>query len=405
MLNQYNLQPDQLVSATTDGTRTMDQITKELNIDNIHCVAHAINLTVQEAVEKCSAIKALLGRVSQIVRYFRQDIKCQDALEITLDEKCKNSLHCIQSIETQWNSDWELAIQYYESNKEISEIQLLVAGAPDVLSWNDIQDLYLATKVLEPFKDATETLCADECVTISSVIPLISDILENIESLLKRSDVVQNGLVKSFIEELQNVTMKRLAPFETKKHFQMATVLDPRFKYIFFRNQANTSIARTHITTELTKRLNSPAPVSATPTIQNARIAAKIRSNETRVEKTPSEQVEKMFNNYLMSPTNDTTDLFQFWQTQPTILHDLAMDVLLPPASSTNTEKVASCLHKLVSDHPAPMLPDYINARLVMQMLKEELLDESINYTEEEVTDFLEEVEFVEVSPEIKLET
>lgn len=125
---------------------------RNLGFQYYHCVAHLINLTVQDALNKSPEIKNYLEEASDIVTYFNHHVKCQTELTNAQVNAGKATLKLIQKIDTRWNSSWEMAVRFVKVHKEVAQVQVLHPGAPDVLTAEKINRLQIISEILQTFK-------------------------------------------------------------------------------------------------------------------------------------------------------------------------------------------------------------------------------------------------------------
>lgn len=86
--------------------------------------------------------------------------------------------------------------------------------------------------MLKPFETITAEISGEKYPTISKVIPMIYLLRGKINELNPESDIGKH--LKKYI--LQEITT-RFSNIENNKHYAIATILDPRFRKLYFENQ------------------------------------------------------------------------------------------------------------------------------------------------------------------------
>ncbi|KAF2901830.1 hypothetical protein ILUMI_04357 [Ignelater luminosus] len=139
---------------------------------HIPCFAHTLNLVAQNSMQQCTELRSLITKVKDIVTWFKQSNIASNELRKATQKK---------------------------------------------------------TKLIQEF--ATKEVSADKYCTSSKVIPLIHCLLLKIKPL---------KLEESLAKELQSVILKevdkRMGVIERVTSLAIATILDPRFKKMHFRD-------------------------------------------------------------------------------------------------------------------------------------------------------------------------
>lgn len=97
-------------------------------------------------------------------------------------------------------------------------------------SRNEIDILRQLISLLKPFKYATCEASAENYITISKVIPMVSCLIKQLDNPSITSTM------KEVQQNLQKELHKRFGLIEMNTHVAIATLLDPRLKNIHFRD-------------------------------------------------------------------------------------------------------------------------------------------------------------------------
>lgn len=83
--NKWNIL-DKICSIVTDNTANMTAAMKIMNLCQIPCFAHALNLVVQDSIKNSEDIQKLKEKIKQTVNFFHHSVKASDKL-IQLQKK------------------------------------------------------------------------------------------------------------------------------------------------------------------------------------------------------------------------------------------------------------------------------------------------------------------------------
>lgn len=124
----------------------------KFHVPQLHCMAHIIHLTVQEAIQKCSAVKEIIEKVGSIVTYFKQNVTTQACLEEEQDATNRAVLKLIQSVPTRWNSSCAMLERFLQLASEVAIVLLKFDNAPEMVKKSDLKEIEDIIKILNPFK-------------------------------------------------------------------------------------------------------------------------------------------------------------------------------------------------------------------------------------------------------------
>uniref|UniRef100_A0A3P9DLA7 HAT C-terminal dimerisation domain-containing protein n=1 Tax=Maylandia zebra TaxID=106582 RepID=A0A3P9DLA7_9CICH len=129
----------------------------------LNCTAHILNVTLSSAfgtaiIEKSPEIASLLTDVKKLVTYFKHSGQ---------QGKLKKSLK--QSIETRWNSNFDMLNSVLEQYEDIASV-LTESNNYDKIGRISISTLKLLVSFLKPFKEATDDLETDNTAPSASLV-------------------------------------------------------------------------------------------------------------------------------------------------------------------------------------------------------------------------------------------
>lgn len=137
-------------------------------------------------------------------------------------------------------------------------------SAPDMVSAKEVQDISDVIDILRPVEAATKELCAQKYVTTSMVIPMV--LQKNIKEFQPKQEM---GLqLKSAIIVQCD---KRFSSVESSYLLGMATILDPRFKKLYFKDTVALSKMLRYISNEIKQTQTMSSSESSSDTDSTSR--------------------------------------------------------------------------------------------------------------------------------------
>ena len=207
----------------------------------LDCLAHTSNL-VPSNILSSEDLKPILVKVKDIVRFFKQSNNASDKLRELTKERL------IQSVETRWNSDYKMLDRFVSLSDKVASILLQLPKSPPMGNADEMLVIKELIYLLKPFADATNIVSGENYVTGSQAIPIIKILEKEIEKC-STSTAIGINFKSKLIEQFK----KRFEHIEKKSLIAMATLLDPRFKKIYFKNK----IACADSINKISKRLRS----------------------------------------------------------------------------------------------------------------------------------------------------
>ncbi|XP_011858288.1 PREDICTED: zinc finger BED domain-containing protein 1-like [Vollenhovia emeryi] len=225
LLDEWRIKRENIVAMISDnGANIKKAIIDIFGADkHIPCFAHTLNLVPSKIIETDELISPLIKKVKTIVTYFKKSVFASDQLRVY------SQLKLIQSIETRWNSTYDMLFRFMELSDAISLILLKCTTAPSMLTATELQTVKEFTDLLKPFEEATKIVCGESYVTASKIIPFINILKRKLEMYVPVTDTAKH-LKKTLMEGFT----KRFENIEKVSIIAMATLLDPRFKKIHF---------------------------------------------------------------------------------------------------------------------------------------------------------------------------
>ena len=235
IFNEWGVPISKIRCIVTDNGANMVAGAKAVVGERNHlpCFAHTINLVVQTVLEN-KFVKEIVIKVREIVKWIKNSVINSDKLrKIQIDTGIPEGSvqKMILDVETRWNSLYYMLQRFVDMLRIVTVIVIEGKNAPALPSGNEIEAVKEIILLLKPFESITKELSGENYITISKVIPMISCLMSQLNSFSPKIQSVSE-LRGSLIKEVD----KRFGQIEFNNHVALATLIDPRFKSMHFRN-------------------------------------------------------------------------------------------------------------------------------------------------------------------------
>uniref|UniRef100_A0AAR5PTC4 BED-type domain-containing protein n=1 Tax=Dendroctonus ponderosae TaxID=77166 RepID=A0AAR5PTC4_DENPD len=240
---------DKVVTIVTNNAENMKQaVLNDLNKHHHPCVAHTVNLCVNDALDSIKGLSPILTKCRLLVGHFKLCTLSYRKLHQKQEEMGLQALGLKREVPTLWNSTYLMMERLLRLKQPLSIVlaELTLESAPNNLSgseWAIVTDCVVA---LKPFITITEELASEKYVTMSKIVPLIKGLQFTLR-LVSVDTFVGEQLKESLLDAISN----RLGYLEVNKMVAKATILDPRFKTAGFGIDSNARTAQDWLTEEL----------------------------------------------------------------------------------------------------------------------------------------------------------
>ncbi|XP_046746402.1 zinc finger BED domain-containing protein 4-like [Diprion similis] len=260
MLDQFKVDKSKIVSAPTDGgANILAAVRILLGSSRLHipCLAHMINLVVQNSIDAVPEFKEICEKVKALVTYFKRSNVAMDDLraEQAREEESEGTfLYLIQDLMTRWNPTFHALHRFITLSGYIGKILLLGKhkNAPPMLTPMEVDVVRDCIAVLKPFEIATKEISGEKYVTVSMVISIINFVRGQLQKTSPES-----ATAKKLKFQLEDKMNRRMADLEKVELLAVSTVLDPRFKKLHFQSAINASTAIAVISREVRHQLHA----------------------------------------------------------------------------------------------------------------------------------------------------
>ncbi|CAG9831131.1 unnamed protein product [Diabrotica balteata] len=283
----WGIVKEKLSVIVTDGAANMGKAIELCfgRTRHLHCFAHQINLIAEKAIEDTPNLGELIKKMKTVVTWFKQSIIAAD--ELRAAQKSNTVQYSLkQSVPTRWNSVYYMIKRFLELREYVNIIINNHTTAPLMLTARELSDLSKIKSLLEPLEAVTTEISGEHFPTGSTIIPIVYHLIKKTEEI----NVDDSDLGTVFKEKLVQQIKKRLGSAEQVAVLAKATVLDPRFKKLYFSNPLNCAKAVEHILIDL-KTIN--------PT-----------------------ETETTINENLNTAQSNTSDKFNLWSNHQSIVEE-----------------------------------------------------------------------------------
>lgn len=221
MLNTWNIPKEAVHVVLRDNAKNMIKGMGEAELRSLPCVAHTLQLTVNEGLlaQKCVSDAVAIGR--KIVGHFQHSPLAYSKLQDIQMDMHKPIKRLAQNVPTRWNSTLYMMRSLLEQKQAIG-VYGTENKLPDSLSVNKWSLFEKAVKLLEPFEELTRQVSLVDS-SAADVIPAITALLRVLEE-----DCEEDRGVGSMKNTLLQAARKRFADIERNSLYSFAAILDPR---------------------------------------------------------------------------------------------------------------------------------------------------------------------------------
>ncbi|XP_063220505.1 E3 SUMO-protein ligase ZBED1-like [Bacillus rossius redtenbacheri] len=254
LLTEWNL-INKITAVITDGGPNIKAAVKIVGLAQHPCCAHMLNLVVNDAINKNEDLKQILCACRALVGHFKSSVVAADKLRAIQNQLQMTQLKMKQDVQTRWNSTYIMLERLTELKEPLSAVLASLPTAPSALlvdQWQVIED---CVPVLKIFNLLTIEFSAEKYPTISKVIPLVRGVQMKLQTVSMKT-AVGCELKRNLLEGLSS----RFSQFEKGKISSIATFVDPRFKKMGFRNDANAACAQELVMKEVQNLCTRSAP-------------------------------------------------------------------------------------------------------------------------------------------------
>ncbi|XP_076870081.1 E3 SUMO-protein ligase ZBED1-like [Brachyhypopomus gauderio] len=137
------------------------------------CIAHALNLVVQKAIDQTPGFEDIRSKARKIALYFRSSTTAKERLFQVQEQMGRSTLKLIQEVETRWNSTFAMLQRLYQEREPVGAALVTLKTDLTPLTSEEYHTINECLGVLSTFHEATTELSEERRVSGSKVIPLV----------------------------------------------------------------------------------------------------------------------------------------------------------------------------------------------------------------------------------------
>ncbi|CAG9833257.1 unnamed protein product [Diabrotica balteata] len=340
------------------------------------CVAHTLNLSVNDALKNNTEFQCILNKCKKIVGHFNHSALSCNKLKSVQQQMGFPVLKVKQDVTTRWNSTLLMLERLVTIKDALSITMTKIDKAPEFLDASEWGVIEESLKLLKPLEIMTTALSGEKYPTLSTVIPLLRGLQFSLNRMDTTTDICGN-LKQSLLDTIA----RRLGILEYDKIISKAVFLDPRFKKLAFGNDTNANNAQKWITEELTAIVNE----NSNAEIQEHQHTSVSDDNKGDLDiwshfdhklakakslSTPTSTVTVILRQYLEMPHFERKkNPMEFWKKYKSTfpeLYYLAKKYLSIPATSVPSERVFSKSGQLTNLRRNRLSPKNLNQILFL---------------------------------------
>ncbi|XP_041673694.1 E3 SUMO-protein ligase ZBED1-like [Drosophila eugracilis] len=299
---------NKVVCVVTDNDATILKACELLEYKHLPCVAHTINLIVQDVL-KLPDFDVILTKCKSVVGFFKRS---QIASSKFKEAQGENPHSLLQEMPTRWNSAYEMMKRILKTNEFITLALVSSRGAPSPFSAAEVDILNDISEMLSPFEEATLSVSTNTKVSASIIIPVICELHHKINNL-----IVSTEQGKTILTAIKGSLTKRLSSYETRSIPRIATILDPRFKKQGFLIPFNAEEGAKAVQHELfTKLPANPLHPPTPPTQETSRFSFLQIKTQNRVHSSWADAIILMRQHFEKENQPEECDPLAYWQVR-----------------------------------------------------------------------------------------
>lgn len=210
---EWNIDKENIIVVVSDNAANIKKaITEAFGTEKyLPCFAHTLNLIPSNIIKDDAIVSEFCKKIKNIVTYFKHSVVAADEL------RAQSNLKLIQSVETRWNSTYDMLERFIEVADKVSGILLNQPTAPIMLNASELQAAREFVQLLKPFEEATKIMCGEDYLTGSKVIPIINTLKNKLYMLVPNTEIgihFKIELERHFSKRFINIEkVQRYPPF------------------------------------------------------------------------------------------------------------------------------------------------------------------------------------------------
>lgn len=239
---------DEYLETESDELEFSVLSTEKLDFSLSHktsCYAHSLQLVVQDGLGAVAdSFKDVISRASELVFFYWKSSLLAERIEGLTETQPKQNV-------------WNCQLRLLRSVVSLPRETLIRLGAPVAFSSSDLKLIEELCTILEPFEEVLDKIQHEKAVTASFVLVCT----KGLRSSLRELEATFNN---KLVTNLQLSLEERLSPYEEMEYFQLAAMLDPRFKADWCQEEGAQEMKRLLLAAVSATSAAPPAPFTPT---------------------------------------------------------------------------------------------------------------------------------------------
>ncbi|XP_034096541.1 zinc finger BED domain-containing protein 4-like [Gymnodraco acuticeps] len=376
MFDTWHIDRPKVHAIVSDNARNMTKAIEECNLSGIRCMAHTLQLAVNEGVLAQRSVKDLLAISRKIVGHFKHSQLAYSRIEPIQDELGVTTKRFQQDVSTRWNSTYYMLESLFAQKRTLAtysaDHDLPASFTPN--QWILMENIL---SILAPFEQLTREISSSDA-SVADVIPLNAALKR-----LLRKEVETDRGVKTMKSTLLESVNTRFADIYSDPLYCIATVLDPRYKDNYFdagkKQSARDMIqavldkenpreeAAAHSTGDVTQTTEKRARLSTAEEERGQPPSLSDMFNEIMEENTTPNRLvtsstAQQLDDYLSEvPIPRSENPLGYWRNKQDRFPDLAKvarKYLSAPCTSTDSERLFSAASHVLDEKRNRLMAD-----------------------------------------------
>ncbi|XP_067145434.1 zinc finger BED domain-containing protein 4-like [Centruroides vittatus] len=225
----WGISKDKIVCIVSDNGNISEAMTK-LDIHHLPSFAHKLALVANDCL-KSRVVTQLTKKINDLVTFFQT---CKIKYLTKEIETVKTNFNSIKLTSSHWINDYHRMNFILKNHKMLVELCSFLSNAPSFSS-EELEKMQDCISCMDPIYKACKEICRDKYATQSSIIPILYIINQEFNKMEMQKMKSSDGV--DLLKKMKISVKKRLNIYETFPITTKSTLLDPRWKKSFFRQQ------------------------------------------------------------------------------------------------------------------------------------------------------------------------
>lgn len=228
MFEQWKIPLERVHVVLRDNARNMAKACEDCGVASLGCMAHTLQLAVNEAVLSQRSVSDCVAIGRKVVGHFKHSQVASSRLKDLQTQLGMKTARLQQDVATRWNSTFYMLRSLVEQKRALAAygVDHALPASLNAYQWSLVENMLT---ILDPCEQLTRDISSAKATT-AVVIPSV----EALKRLLKKTATTDQG-VKTSKDTLLEAVDKRFGHINEEPLYYLSTILDPRYKDRFFQ--------------------------------------------------------------------------------------------------------------------------------------------------------------------------